>query len=604
MYNIGRSLRPLEASVVSASAIGLLTITLAHVYLFRMGINTPMVLSFWLPLEFAGVLVLYAVLSNDEKWVFPLVLVFAASLHFVLPLALTPNIVATEDAVYGYQKVVDTISSGNWQFNVGTGSALVYSFYPLSFIFAAVWSEVSSIDPALIANFGFAAINLTTFLTIRMLNIDLLKLSEKQSNLVLFLYALTPTIHRVESHMHYEAYAVIFLPLVLMYILKPRISLGERSVALIAIVSIAFSHYFTSYILIMMAIVIAISYLILRGKRIQGGLVIMSIIAPLAWTSTVAQRVFGVNVVQLNSVLSNLQNFNQLLSKLTIQASTPLASYYPASWFVQLTFARNVVLLLLGLIAMFSLCISRVGRFKFGISRRDMFSYLAATWIFLIFFTVAAYYGVTWSETVLASEGSGAASNRIAEFSFLTFSVFAGIGLFKVASWLQKRIRGSSLEISKLIVSVFLIILFVSGTVVQAYPRAAYDTGYQSAYSDEYPGALQQPFYAGVWWYVVANHTILYRQPFTGSRGVKYIIKGYGHVQWWEDNLTISTVDMNDPNSTAFWVYYAIDTQQVQLPDHLFNVTLSPAIFSSQNETVNMIFNTGRFLILCKPAAS
>ena len=605
MNHVGRPLRQTESIMLFTSAVGLLGVMLLHVYFLTLGYRTPQLLTFWAPLELAGVLVLYAALSDEEKWVLALILIFAAALHLVLPLSSSPSYVGTEDAVYGYQRVLDTIASGRWHFGVGTGgSAESYSFFPMTFIFAAVWSEVSAIMPSAIANYGIAIVNLTALLTLRMLNKDLLKLSEKESNLVLFLYALTPTIHRIEAKLHYEAYAIIFFPLVIMFILKPRLSLAERTVAIAAIISISLAHYFTSYIMMLNAIVIAVSYLVFRGTRIQGRLLFLTIVAPIIWVGTVAVAVMGRNLITVQSVFSHLRDLNTLFSRLSAQAATPVATYYPAAWFTELVGIRNVVILLLGLIAVVSLCISRRGKLGLRISRRDMYTYLAATWIFSIFFSIAAYYGVVWDETVLASGGAGSARNRIAEFSFFNFSIFSGVGLFVGFDKLKRHMHPVKLELAKVLVAICLIILFVSGAVVQAYPRVAYDASYRPIFYDEYVTSFTAPYYLGNWWNGVANHTVADSRPFSGSRALKTFIRGYGYQSWWEDNMSAPAVDLNGSRSVQFTVYYAIDTAQLQLPDHIYNVTLSPQLVSAQNPKLNMIFNSGRIIVLYKPAGT
>jgi hypothetical protein len=581
--------------------VGLLGTVLLHVRLFNLGINLNQLLTFWVPLEVAAFLILYATFSNDNKWVLGLILMFAATLHLVLPLAQNPSYVSTEDAIYGYQLIVNTIRSGNWQFGyVGAGSTNSYSLYPLMFVFIAVWSEVSSIPLTIIAIFGMAFINLTTLLTLRMFNTGLLKLPEKASNLILFLYALTPTIHRVESLLHYEAYAVIFLPIIYMYVLRPRLSMAERIVALITILSVAFSHYFTSYILMLNSVVILISYVILRGDRVQVRLLFLTILAPLAWAGVVAATVFGRNLIQVQSVLANIRSLSSLFGKLTAEA--PVATYYPAPWFTQLASIRNGVIMILGLFAIYELCIKRTG-FRFKARRADMFAYLAGTWIFSVFFSIAAYYGIAWSETVVASNGPAEASNRIAEFSFLNFSIFSGIGAFALISRIQRRAPAKMREFTKVALCALFIFLFVSTVVVQAYPRVAYDSSYHPIFYDEYSSSFQAGYYLGNWWNTYSNHTY-YDRPFTGSRGLSPFIGGYGRQTWWEDNITGPPVNINSATSSAFSAYYAIDTAQLRLPDHLYNMTIDPAYVSSQNTRLNMLFNSGRLVVVNKPSNS
>ena len=587
--------------VIVPSVAILLAIALLHVFLLNLEISANDLLTFWVPLEAAGFLVLYATFSSDAKWVLGLVLAFALSLHLVLPLSGSPNYVSADDPTFGYQRVADTIASGHWIFGAGTGSALTYSFFPMIFVFVAAWSEVSSVSPILIANYGIGLLNLTTFLVLRMLNIDVLKLPEKVSNLVLFFYALTPEIHSVDSLLHYEAYAVIFFPLVIAYVLKPRLSVSETIVALLSVLSIALSHLFTSYMLLFELFAIGITYVLLRGTRIQQSLLFPTAVAVLGWTGTVAVFVFGQSINQLSFVLSKLSNLNALFNKLFAGSTNPLTTYYPAPWFSQLSTTRNAVVLLLGVVGVVSLCLSRAGWFKLRISRRDAFTYLSGAWIFSLLFAIAAYYGVVWSETEQVFSCGGCPGSRVVEFAFFNFSIFAGIGIVVIVDRLRKRLNSPKLEFTEVLLGVFLIVILVSTTVVQAYPRTAYDSSFSAVFiQDEYTSRFQAPYYVGNWWNGAANHTLENDRPFTGSRVLASFIEGYGYQVWWEDNMTSPYVNMNNITSAQFTVYYAIDTQQIQKPDHLYGNTLSPQIISAQNKTVNMIFNCGRIIVLNK----
>jgi hypothetical protein len=574
---------------------------LAHVFLLSRGIGLDNFMTFWLPLGSAALLILLATLYSEEKWVVLLILAFATSLHLVLAVGQVGGYPPTGDPVYGYQILRQTLETHSWIFGSGTRQAQIYSYFPFMFVFAALWSGIGAIPPFLIVQYAFAFVNIVSLLTLRMVGTDLLNLSERPVNLVLFFYTLTPTIHRVEAVFHYEAYASIFFSLVILYALKPKISLSERTVAVICIISIAFSHYFTAYILLLDAIVLALAYLVFRGTQIHIDLLFMSIVAPLGLISSISVLIFGRQVLQVENVLSNVRSLNTLFTKISAAAAEPVATYYPSTQFLYLTSARNVILLLLGLFAICVLCLSRVRTFRIRIARRDAFTYLGAVWLFSVVFSVAAYYGVAWSESVLATSGAGAASNRIAEFSFFYFAVFGGLGIYLLFQKLNGRLRGN---ITKVILSVFLIVIFVSCTVVQAYPRITYESSYVPTYYDEYPAAFQEPYYLGTWWNAAANHTLTNTRPVTGSRALHDDLQGYGYQYLWFDQLNESAVDLNNTKSQYFVVYYAIDLRNLQKPEHLYNNTLSPALVSSHNAHLNQIFSTGRILYVYKPAVS
>lgn len=577
---------------------------LAHVYLLTRGFDLDNFLTFWLPLEGAALLVLLSAFHSDDNWVLGLILAFAATLHFVLPISQLPDFNVGSDSIYGYQLVTSTLSTHSWVFGAGTGEAQeVYSNFPLMFIFAALWSGIGSLPPFLIVNYAMAAVNLVAFLTFRMLGLELLNLSKRQVNLALFLYSLTPTLHNVEARFHYEAYAAIFFSLVLLYALKPKISLSEAAVAAISIVAIAFSHYFTAYILLLNAIVIVIAYALLKGTRVQVGILLMTIVVPLATISNVAVRLFESQVLTVENIFTEVNSLTTLLTKFSAVGSTLNPTYYPALWFGYLATIRNVVLLLLGIFAIVTLCLARKGRFGARIWRKDSLTYVAAIWVFSVFFAVAAYYGIAWTETAIASEGAGSARTRIAEFSFLPFALLAGLGLSILLQKINGRFRVHRIRSTmKTLLAIALVVVFVSSVVVQAYPRAVYESNYIPNYYDEYKPAFQEPYYLGNWWNAVADHATSAGAPFSGSRSLRDFVQGYGYQIWWEDSLTSPSVNVNNTDSSHFNVYYAIDFQQFTRPDPISNQTISHVFVSSGRPGLNMIFNNGRLSVIYKPS--
>jgi len=598
-----RQLGSLESAIISGGSLSLLAGVLAHVYLNTLGIRLDQVLTFWVPLEIAGFLILLAAFYSDAKWVFPLILGLAATLHFVLPVTHVPGYVYGNDAIYGYQFVTQILQTGRWEFGLGTGAAVTYSAYPLFYVFTALWAGIGSIPVPLIANYAIAIVNLTTFLTLRLLNKDLLHLSERQSNFILFFYSMTPAIHAVDSRFHYEAYAVIFFPLVLLYALKPRITNSEMIVALVSVLAITFSHYFTSYVLVANALVILIAAGILKGARVSKGILLLAILAPLAWNATgLGFFFFQKQIAQIQNVFQHVRSLGlgQLFGRISAGAQSVVTNY-PAPWFNQLSTIRNLVILALSLTAIVSLCIAPGGRFRIRLARRDVFTYLGATWLFSLLFALAAYYGVAWNETFLATEGTGSFSTRVVEFSFIQFAIFSGIGLSILWGRLAARLHGIKLNITKLTLVGLLIFIFLSSAVVQAYTRVTYDSTYTSAYYSEYQSTFQEPYYLGVWWKNAGNNSAA-NSPFTGSLALKPFIKGFGGEVWWENNMSTPYVDLNNSVSVPFRVHFAVDLLQLQKPDNLLNATLSPQLVSSQNPHLNTVFSTGRLELLVKSA--
>jgi hypothetical protein len=594
---------------LSVCSVSLLGLVVAHVYLLSRGIMLSDLVTFWLPLELAAFLILFAVIYSEDNWVFVLIVVLVAALHLVSVVYTVPEFQTGSDAIYGYQVVLLTLETGRWTFGTGTGSGLLYSYFPMMFIFTSLWSGIGSIPPFLLTNYGLGLVNLASLLSIRMLCVTLLNFSKRQTNLVLFMYGLNPIIHQVEASFHYEAYAIIFYSLVLLYVLKPQLSASERIIAVISIIAISLSHYFTAYILLLNVVVLGVAYLIIKGTGVHFDLIFMAIVTPLALISSAAVAAFSAQTLQILSILSHVENVSSLLSRLlslsrsaTVNAATA-ATYLPAPWFGDLASLRNVLTLLLGLIAIFTLCVSISRRLRIRFKRRDMLTYLASAWLFSVFLAVTAYFGVAWNETTFASTGAGIAGFRIASFSFIQFSLFSGLSLSIVLERMDNYFRGRKFgplksDTLKVVLAVFLIIVFVSSAVVQAYPRITYESGYASNFYDEYPATFQEPVYLGTWWHAAANHT----DAAYINTPLEAFVTGYGWQRYWEDNLTQPSVDLNNNTlSQYFTVYYAVDTLQVQKPSQVYNLTLNPEYVSSKSTKINTIFDTGRIMVLVKP---
>ena len=573
-----------------------------HIYLLNFGVDLDQVVTFWLPLEVAAFLVLFATISWDDNWVLCLILVFAATLHMVNPLRVGPNYPSGEDATYGYQLVTQIMRSGAWVTGVGTGSAgTTYSYFPMMFVFTALWSGIGSIPATIITNYAFPAVNLTALLSVLMLAKSI-GLSKKEANIILFLYSLTPTIHTIESVFHYEAYAVVFFPIALLYTLKPRISMAERTVALFCILAVASSHFFTALDLALYCIVLAFTYLMFRGERVNLDLAFLSVVIPLAWNAAVASSYFQRQVLSTLDILKHSSNILTLLSRVSLGTGQLGGNFYAASWLAQIATARNVIIVGFSLIAILGLCF-RIGRSGIRIKRKDALTYVAVIWFFALAFNGTAYFGVNWGQTSLGLGPSAAA--RITVFSFIPFAIFCGLGLYLVLGSLERRIQGNKMLFVKGFLCIVLIVIFATSAVVQAYSRGFYDSTYQQIYYDEYITLQQstflEPIYLGTWWSVANNHTSS-NDPMAGSNGLRYFVEAYGYQGWWVDNVSSPYVDPNSKLSSSFIVYYAFDELNVQLPDHLYNATLSPNFISSNDTKLNTIFNTGRLMVDFKPS--
>lgn len=585
----------------------------AHTFLLARGVQLDTLLTFWLPLELAGFIALVAILYSEENWVLFIVIAYAAGLHIISAVEASPQFAPETDAIFGYQLVSNVIQTGHWTFGSGTGEASFYSYFPLMFVFTALWSGIGSVSPFIIINYLFPFVNLASLLTLRMVGTDLLNFSKRQSNLVLLFYTFAPTFQRVQGRFHYEAYAMVFFALVFLYSLKPKVSASEKVVAVVAILAITFSHYFTAFNLVLYAIVLCLAYLLLRGTRVQLDLLFMSIIAPLTIISALSMSFFVGQVGTIQNVFAHVKSLNALLSRLTSTAGNATPTYYPSLAFYYVTMVSNAVVILLGLLAICTFCVSSDRRTLFRISRKDALTYLAAAWIFSVMFAVAAYYGVVWGETSFGTlAGVGGIRSRVVEFAFLPFAIFTALGVSVILKKLNDRIRWnigsfSKSRLIKLTLAVFLIVLFATSLVVESYGRVEYESSYRPYSYDEGLFVYDEAYYLGTWWNQASNHSTSFSYPFSGSPSLGPYIQGYG-LQGWFPPMNTSLVQgpngTSGPLGTYITVYYAFDTAQLQKPDHGFNETLNPQWLSSGKSDLNTIFNTGRIIVVYKPAGA
>jgi hypothetical protein len=222
-----------------------------------------------------------------------------------------------------------------------------------------------------------------------------------------------------------------------------------------------------------------------------------------------------------------------------------------------------------------------------------------------VFFSASSYYGIVWTETTLAPEGAGIAPSRIAEFSFMPFAIFSGLGISVLVREIRMKLHGRRLDLATLAVCIFIILIFATSAVVQAYARIGYDSSYVPTQYNEYLPSFHEAYYLGNWWNRAANHTLTNNMPFTGSIALRYFVTGYGYQHWWAD-LGAPQVDLNNTRSRYFTAYYGFDLLQLEKPAHNDNATLTleiASITSSQNTKVNTIFSTGRLVVLQKPSA-
>ena len=557
-------------------ALPMATIVLFHVYLTGLGVTLNQVVTFWIPILILGLLSFYGTLTSNSRFPLILILVFSFVLHMVQFVRQPPEMVWNNDAIFGLQIVEHVSETGRWDFGYGTGSALSYSFYPLFYISQSIFATISGIPPVLIVKYSMAVLNLLTLLTFYIVIRRLLDLDIKATNLITLMFSLNPMFHLFNSYFHAESYAIIFFPLVLMFLLKnessqpSRRSIGIMGIVILATISMA--HPFTSYIVAISAIPIIVLYF--RSKKFASKmqLCLLTLILPSVWLMFIASTILSSHLLTLEKLLIRLVHLHIEF----IPTPTAGSAYYPSEFLFALGWLRNVVLLLFGVLGL---------RYTL-LKKKDnpIYSYFVVALLVFSTLTFLSLFGGIWGEEAYNR-------TRFLEFSYFPIAIFIALGIISVlqSDVFKNRLRQKPL---KLLIILALLVILVPSTIVNALATFNYDPTYSSSSCDEVLVAPEQQYALGLW--VRANVNSSGASVLTGSGDYvahRYVI-GYGQFEgpFYPDLFNVTLIGKPLPYLTRYTLYYVVNIHNLQLPDTLGR-KLSESDLQFLEANLNKIYN-------------
>ena len=537
-------------------AVSMAIIPLIHVYLLGLGIALSQPFTFWLPLLVLGFLAFYVTITFNSKLPLVLILIFSFTLHLIQFVRQPFGMVWNNDAIFGLQVVEHVLETGRWDFGYGTGSAFSYSFYPLFYVFQSIFSFTSGIPVVLIVKYSMAVLNLLTLMTLYVLVKRLFKLDNKSTNLIVLMFSLNPMFHFFNSYFHAESYAIIFYPLVLLYLLRNEsYQLNKQSISVIAILmlaTISMAHHLTSYIIGLSVIPVLASYIVWRKSMGRVQIYLLALVFPTLWLMFIAPTILSAHVFTFEQLLSSLVHLHIDFF------STPTAShaYYASELSLSLSWLRNMTLL--------SLTVTGLVRYRFNENKKSqIFRYFVVLLFLLSTIAIISLFGGIWGE---------AAGNRtrFLEFAYFPIAIFSGLGIGIIVQ--KQGIKNLFKQrASKSLFILALVILFVPPTIFNAFARFNYDPAYYPSSCDEYTVAPEQKHALGLWVQINVNSsgpTVL-----TGSGDYvanRYII-GYGQFQgpWYPDLFNVTLIGEPLPYLERYTLYYVVNINNLQLPDTL-----------------------------------
>ena len=556
-------------------------IALLHVYYLRLGAFYDHYFTFWLPILIIGFLALYATLTSDTKFPLILIFIFSLTLHLIQFIRQPANMIWNPDAIYALQLVNNVIKTGHWDFGYGTDAAYAYSFYPLFYLFQLTLSLVPSFSPMLVIKYSMAILNLLTLLTFYALINGLFDLDVKSKNLIVFMFSLNPMFHAFNSYGHAESYAVIFYPLILLYVLKQRgsdrsVKRPTAAVAILLLITVSMSHHFTSY-MVAFSLLVPTLLLYFISRRFFGKIQLhfLALISPLTWLMFIASYVFTTHSELLLDIASKLTFIHKFVGYIPSPAASSL-TYYPSEFLMQITLLRNLMLVLF----------TFLGFFCYSILKKERtYAYLKVLLLIYSGLTFFLLFIVDWSSFILMID----VRTRIVEFSFFLIAFFSSLGIILVIRKIEK-ITPKFLKnrFMRPTLALIFVIIFVPSTIFSAFPRFMYDPTYSPILHEEFCVVPEQQYALGCWVYLHVNS--YERTVFSGSLSAHRYVIGYGLFQgsWSPEMFNVTLTEI--PEDAWNTVFFVVNEYNFRLPDR-FGRKLDAPTVQFLNKDFNRIYD-------------
>jgi len=528
-----------------------------------------------------GVTIFYATLSFDNNLPVLLIFVFSITLHLFFPLRAPEKVLWPLDSPFYFQLVKNTVGSGYWALGYGTGPGVGYSLFPVSGIFASIMNEISAVPLLPIIKYVPAFLNPMFLLGFYVLANRLLTLDIKQRNLILLMFSLNSTFHAKDSDFCAESYAIIFFPLVLFLALArrgPGRIKHADSLLVCFLLVITMTHHFTSYMIVITLIIPSIVLYVLFRKSIANAYVlVLSIVAPLAWLTLAAISLF---ISHTNLFLSASRNM-AFTFKPTGYVATEASVYYSSSFTAQWTTLSQTVLIslvLLGLV--YILRTFRHRRDQEGLEKKSVFLYFTVLLLLFSFLQAIFLFGIDWLRA-----GPVDMRTRLTIFFFVPAAIFSASGMYFIVSKLREPSRGFLQIPLMLMLSSILTLLFIPPLIFQAFPRYIYESEYVPILADELTLSSMEKYAIGLWIGQHVNSTKEYS--FVVSHELKRYVMARGNQG---DIRTDEEVEISvNGNSSDF---YLINYDNAVFPDR-YGHKLDRSTIQFLDEKDHKIYDNG-----------
>jgi hypothetical protein len=587
--------------ILTVAVLVLVIIVLVHVYLLGVGVYADQFYTFWLPMVIMGLIVFYSVLRFRSCFPLVLIVIFALALHLIQVVREPSNLVWNPDSIYGLQLVNHVNATGHWSYSYGTGEAFGYSFYPLVYIFESILSTVTSFSSLICIQYSMAFINVLTLLTFYALINGLFKLGARTKNLMIFFFALSPGLNGFDSYTNAESFAIILLPLALLFILRPLApnllkskgsnrSIAGGVVAVFLLLTITMTHPFTAYMLAFSLLIpLVLVYLVFKEYIGRRNLILLAIILPLAWLTFVAGYIFQSQLGWLVDVIRSLTSVRSLVGY-TYRAAETAAQTYPSIFSQQLSLLRNVLIVVVPLVGL--LWYSKI-------QEKKAYKYFKFLLLSFLTITIFLLYFVNWSQISVAD-----IRERIVEFAYFPIAFFFPLGLAVLSERIGRFRQNYSKNTRRIwkfllkptAVTLFIAVLMVS-TVMQAYPRFMYDSTYKQPITiSEFPVAAENQYALGLWIALHVNSSSPNIE-FAGSSSSQDYVLGYGLFQGqWLGTLNETELSTELSTSTPHSVFYVLNSYNLNLTDQ-YGVYINSSTVNFLNANFSRLYDNGPIVL-------
>lgn len=575
-----RSVTPVQKLVLFAISIGLSVVVLLHVRFLGTAAFEDDFLFFWLPLLTMGFISASQAFLLDDFSPLLSIIILSMTLHAIRPVTEPDSMTWGYDSAFHLQLLRHLSQTGHWDIGFGAWTTYAYSFYPLSDIFLSVVQSITSFPMVPFIKFYPTMLSSLVLVLLYLLLSQTLNLGRRAGNLAALIFALYPYFHAKYAGISQEGYATIFFPLVLAYSISRRnhgrLESDRRAVLAVvlpAMLAIALSHHFTSYMLALAMIVPSVVvFALTRSSPIRVGIILLSLLLPLAWLVFVAGYFLEGHLFTVLLVLEEFEFVHWQVG----YASRYFSEYYTSQFLASLTVVRNFLLAGLTFVGLLSL----LAQMGFGTSKfRRSFSIIRVakrnpilTYMVVSLLLFSGMSFLSLMESHVWEKVGPDIMFRPLNFAFYFIAPFAGLGIAGSLAWLEKLfveffqiLSGHRMHVIRLVFGLLLIAIFLPSCLVQAHPRWMYDSQYHPIRYDEWSVDPEQQLGHAMWVarFVTDSDATIFAG--SGSYNWARYLMAYGNQKEWNEGLEVGLI-ASLADRLGKTVNYITDRNNLQLP--------------------------------------